>query len=72
VISVFETFLGLLNNLDDNFVDGIVEGLDDHIILLELVFHLKVNTVEIRVDIRAEVASTVLQVNVLAVLSLCR
>jgi hypothetical protein len=51
VVSVLETLLGLLNNLDDNFLYGLVEGLNDHIILLELVVDLVANTVEIRVDI---------------------
>lgn len=70
MVSVLETFLGFLNNLNDNFLHSLVKGLNDHIILLKLVINLPANTVKIRVDIRAEAASVVLQVNVLALLSL--
>lgn len=70
MVSVLETLLGFLNNLNDNFLHNLVEGLNDHIILLKLVIDLPANTVKIRVDIRAEAASVVLQVDVLALLSL--
>jgi len=70
VISVLETLLGLLNNLNDNFLYNLGEALNNHIIFLELVVDLVANTVEIRVDIIAETASVVLQINVLALLSL--
>lgn len=70
VVSVLETFLGLLNNLDHNFLYSLGEAVNNQIILLELVVDLVVNSVEIIKDITAKAASIFLQVNVLALLSL--
>ena len=70
VVRVLETFLGLLNNFEHDFLYGFVETLHNHIILLELVVNLVDNPVEIIVDIRAKAASTIPQVNVLTLLRL--
>lgn len=70
MVSVLKTFLSLLNNFDNNFLHDLVEAVNDQLILLELIVNLVANAVKIRVDTIAEAASIVLQVNVLALLSL--
>jgi hypothetical protein len=70
VVRVLETFLGLLNNFEHNFLYGLGEALNKQVILLELIVDLVVNSVEIIMDIAAKTASIVPQVNVLALLSL--
>ena len=70
MVRVLEAFLGLLNDFEHNFLYGFVEGINNHIILLELVVHLEANPVEITVDIIAKAASTVPQVNVFTLLRL--
>lgn len=70
MVRVLETFLGLLNNFDHDFLYGFVEALNNHIILLELVVDLIANPVEIIVDITTKTASTVPQVNVFTLLRL--
>ena len=70
MVRVLETFLGLLDNFEHNFLYGLGEALNNHIILLELVVDLVADPVEIIVDIKAKAASTVPQVNVLTLLRL--
>ena len=70
MVGVLETFLGLLNNFDHNFLYSLGEALNNQIILLELGGDLGDSSVEIITDITAKAASIVPQVNVLALLSL--
>ena len=70
MVRVLETFFGLLNDFNYNFLYGFVEALNNHIILLELVVDLEANPFEITVDIIAKAASTVPQVNVFTLLRL--